>query len=170
MDIASGLDYLHTQGVIHLDIKPANVFITDNGRCKLGDFGCSQRISQANIETPRRRNKRGLAGTVAYRAPELLRGKTATTKADVYSVGVTLWQMLVRETPYEGQDHHVVVFGVVAKKQRPRFPDDLPKTSEWYQNLCVSCWACNPENRPDADYISKLLQQRLSDYDEADNA
>ncbi|XP_072026658.1 serine/threonine-protein kinase mos-like [Amphiura filiformis] len=170
IDIGRALDYLHAQGIIHLDIKPANIFITDNERCKIGDFGCTQRIAQASIETPRRRNRRGLAGTVAYRAPELLRGKTATTKADVYSMGVTLWQMFVRETPYEGQDHHVVVFSVVAKKQRPRFPEEMSITSEWYKNLCVACWGCSPEDRPDADHVMNILQQRLKGYSDADNA
>lgn len=60
-----------------------------------------------------------LTGTFAYRAPELLRGEAPGTEADVYSFGVTLWQMESRRVPYAGQDPHAVVFGVVAYNLRP---------------------------------------------------
>lgn len=60
-----------------------------------------------------------LTGTFAYRAPELLRGEAPGVKADVYSFGVTLWQMESRRNPYAGQDPHAVVFGVVAYHVRP---------------------------------------------------
>jgi len=60
-----------------------------------------------------------LTGTFAYRAPELLRGECPDTKADIYSFGITLWQMESRQTPYDGHEPHAVVFNVVAYNARP---------------------------------------------------
>ena len=60
-----------------------------------------------------------LTGTYAYRAPELLRGDAPDTKADIYSLGVTLWQMEARRPPYAGHEPHAVVFNVVAYNARP---------------------------------------------------
>ena len=60
-----------------------------------------------------------LTGTFAYRAPELLRGDAPDTRADIYSLGVTLWQMESRQTPYAGHEPHAVVFNVVAYHSRP---------------------------------------------------
>ena len=60
-----------------------------------------------------------LTGTFAYRAPELLRGESPDTKADIYGLGVTLWQMESRQTPYAGHEPHAIVFNVVAYNARP---------------------------------------------------
>jgi len=60
-----------------------------------------------------------LTGTFAYRAPELLRGESPDTKADIYALGVTLWQMESRQTPYAGHEPHAIVFNVVAYNARP---------------------------------------------------
>ena len=60
-----------------------------------------------------------LTGTFPYRAPELLRGDAPDTKADIYSLGVTLWQMESRQTPYAGHEPHAIVFNVVAYNARP---------------------------------------------------
>ena len=60
-----------------------------------------------------------MTGTFAYRAPELLRGEAPSTSADIYSFGITLWQLAHRQQPYAGQNQHVVVFGVVAYGLRP---------------------------------------------------
>ena len=60
-----------------------------------------------------------LTGTFAYRAPELLRGESPDTKADIYSLGVTMWHMEARRTPYAGHEPHAVVFNVVAYHARP---------------------------------------------------
>jgi proto-oncogene serine/threonine-protein kinase mos len=121
VDIISALRYIHERRVIHLDLKPANIIITSQDFCKLGDFGCCQTIEDdSGLVSPTRRSY--LTGTFAYRAPELLRGEPPTSKADIFSFGVTLWSMLSREIPYSGQNQHVVMYGVVAYGVRPRIP------------------------------------------------
>lgn len=94
-----------------------------------------------------------LTGTYAYRAPELLRGEPPTAKADIYSFGVTQWQMMSRQRPYENQHQHCVIFGVVAYNVRPEQPADLAQgdiVSTWFRELYRQCWQADPGERPTA--------------------
>ncbi|KAJ8306492.1 LOW QUALITY PROTEIN: hypothetical protein KUTeg_017037 [Tegillarca granosa] len=154
--IASALKYSHDKSVVHLDLKPANILITADGDCKLCDFGCSQKID----------NEKGLSNTeigpyrhLAYRAPELLRGEAPTKKADIFSFGITLWEMLARKTPYSGENQHVVIFGVVAYGQRPKHPEiECGPFEECYRDLYSQCWSANSSDRPDAKELVELLK------------
>ena len=102
--ISRALEYTHARGIVHLDVKPANVIIDEYDRCKLGDFGCAQRIGECDNEfTP----SPSITGTTVYRAPELLRGFIPQVSADMYSVGILLWSMLMRETPYGAENLQV---------------------------------------------------------------
>ena len=156
--IASALAYAHKQKVAHLDLKPANVLISTKDDCKVGDFGCSQQCEfETGIVSPT--NRSILTGTFAYRAPELLRGEPPTFRADVYSYGITLWQMRSRETPYGCQNHHVVIFGVVAKGLRPPNPDptDDDPFELSYKELYEQCWIACPLDRPSSQELVDLL-------------
>ena len=82
-EVSSALDYVHSFNIAHLDVKPANIMVSLDGVCKLADFGCSQCI-EAIPNTP---TKSLLTGTLAYRAPELLKGGSPSAKCDVYAVG-----------------------------------------------------------------------------------
>lgn len=106
--VASALQWCHCKRIAHMDVKPANIIVDDYDVCKLGDFGCSKCVDKlCDIE-----DWHLLGGTIAYRAPELLRGKQLTLKADVYSFAITLWQLLTREAPFLGWDAHVIVYKV----------------------------------------------------------
>jgi serine/threonine-protein kinase len=94
--ILSGLAALHRQGLVHRDIKPENVILANDGRIKLTDFGLA-RPSRAQAGGP-------LLGTAAYLAPELLSGAAADARADVYSVGIVLYELLVGAKPFEAED------------------------------------------------------------------
>ena len=158
-DIISALTYMHGQHLAHLDVKPANILITANDRCKLGDFGCSQQLdSKDNDEytavSPTIRSE--LTGTFAYRAPELFRGKPATAKADIYSFGIVLWQMVSRQTPFYGERQHVVIFGVVASNMRPALPSNIDMSDcveALYQQLYIECWSGEVQERPTANDV-----------------
>lgn len=158
IQIASALSYAHNNKVAHLDLKPANILLTEDDNCKIGDFGCSQKVEiETGIVSPT--NRSILTGTFAYRAPELLRGEPPTFKADVYSYGVTLWQMRSRETPFSNQNQHVVIFGVVANGMRPHDPepeeDDPFELS--FKDLYRQCWSSCPLDRPSARELVELL-------------
>ena len=129
--LVSALVYLHQHDILHLDIKPANILVTPDQQCKLIDFGCSQKASNPS--------QSACHGTLAYRAPELFRGRLPTTKADVYSLAITLWSLKTQQTPYNGENNEMIVYQVVAQRRRPA-PD--PEFS--------MLWEADPNKRPEA--------------------
>ena len=133
--LVSALSNLHHHDVLHLDVKPANVLVDTSHHCKVIDFGCAQSASNPQ--------KTSMQGTSAYRAPELFRGKQPTTKADVYSLAITLWALKHEQLPYDGQNSDVIIYQVVAFKRRPS-PD--PEFE--------SLWHPDPERRPEAEQLS----------------
>lgn len=151
-EIACALDYVHAQNVAHLDLKPVNVLVTKNNICKLGDFGCCEMVEDLPVSPTRSY----LTGTFAYRAPELLRGQSASCKADIYSFGICLWQFWTRDTPYRGKNQHVVIFGVVSKHLRPKLSEDNMPDAK-YHELMTSCWSAHPDKRPSSKELLALF-------------
>ena len=96
--IAEGLDYAHSQGIIHRDFKPSNVLLDGQGNAYLADFGIAK-VSEATMQL----TGSGVIGTPAYMAPEMFRKGDLTTAADVYALGITLYQMLTGHLPYEAE-------------------------------------------------------------------
>ena len=148
-EVASALEHIHHRGIVHLDLKPANVLTTIDGCCKLADFGCSQRINTTN--------KFRLVGTFAYWAPELIGGASPTEKADVYSFAICLWQIWTRETPYKLQNYQSVMYRVVNRKLRPHIPEGNEFDNR-HRELMVASWSANPEERPPAASIVCTLK------------
>lgn len=159
LNIATALEFAHQQGLAHLDLKPGNVLVTADDQCKLADFGCCRAVEENN--KPASPTKSNLTGTYAYRAPELLKGESPTTKADIYSYGVCLWQMLTREQPYGNENQHVVIFGVVAYQLRPELNEEITG-DEQYVNLIRQCWQAEAKFRPAASDIVVKLQEIAS--------
>jgi serine/threonine protein kinase len=98
VQILSALDYAHTQGVVHRDIKPANIMLTPQGAVKLMDFGIARSLAEENQLT-----RTGAAvGSVYYMSPEQVEGKPVDARADLYSVGVLLYEMATGVRPIAG--------------------------------------------------------------------
>ena len=93
--VVEGLGAAHAAGMIHRDIKPENVLIADDGRIKLGDFGLARAVSSST-------STGALIGTVAYISPELVLGKQADARSDIYSVGIMLYEMITGQQPFDG--------------------------------------------------------------------
>ena len=114
--ISSALAYVHANRIVHLDVKPKNVFVTSRHNCKLGDFGCSRRLSTSStsvfIEEDDALAKPHLVGTSGYQAPEFLETNQATSKCDTYSFGIMMWQVITGETPFQHMHPHSVIYQV----------------------------------------------------------
>lgn len=159
-DVARALRHLHAHGVVHLDLKPANVIVSRAGVCKLADFGCSLKVELVHDHDASARRME-IGGTYTHRAPELLRGEDVTPGADVYSFGVTLWQLLTREPPYEGERQHIL-YAVVAFNLRPDLNKDVFSPSgpgRSYKALLSRCWSAEPSQRPSAEQILTELSE-----------
>ncbi|XP_061192754.1 serine/threonine-protein kinase mos-like [Saccostrea echinata] len=156
--MSDALRYIHDNHVLHLDLKPANILITARGDIKIADFGCSQKVEvDTGLVSPTQRSL--LTGTFAYRAPELLKGQVPSCKADIYAMGVTLWQMLARENPYGNENQHVVIFSVVAYGHRPSHPDiEMDPFEECYRDLYSQCWSVSQLDRPSAMELYETLK------------
>lgn len=128
IQIADGLGHAHHRGVIHRDLKSANVAITADGRAKILDFGLAKRVADADALTepaaPLTRQG-SVVGTVAYMAPEVLRGGAADGRSDIWSLGVMLFEMTTGRRPFSG----VSVFeltSAVLTSATPPIPADVP--------------------------------------------
>jgi len=115
-----------------MDLKPANVIVTDSFNLKLTDFGCSIKLVDDHFNADYV-SHRWTAGTWFYRAPELFRAdkldvlqrkQSVTTKCDIYSLGILMWQLLTRDSPYQNENPHVIIYQIVTNLRRPVFPND----------------------------------------------
>lgn len=99
----AGLDYIHRKGVVHRDLKPANLLLTKEREVKLADFGIARIVGTSRKTQP------GMAiGTYVYMSPEQLLGKNADHRTDIYSLGITLYEMLAGELPFQGNTTYEV--------------------------------------------------------------
>ncbi|XP_044280215.1 proto-oncogene serine/threonine-protein kinase mos [Varanus komodoensis] len=151
-DIMAGLVFLHSHLIVHLDLKPANIFITEQNVCKIGDFGCSQKLEDDASSIPQRCHQ---GGTYTHRAPELLKGERVTSKADIYAFAITLWQMVTQQEPYLGERQYVL-YSVVAYNLRPSLTAAVfrePAIGQQLETIIGSCWRADVAERPSAELL-----------------
>ena len=126
--VAEALDFAHRQGIIHRDIKPSNLILDVKGRLILTDFGLAHQEGLASLTRSGQ-----LLGTPQYMSPEqALGGRTVVDhRTDVYSLGVTLYELVTLTTPFSGKDYHAVLAQIVAKdpvpprKRNRRIPKEI---------------------------------------------
>ncbi len=126
IDIATGMAVAHLAGIVHRDLKPANVLINNEGLLKIVDFGVAAAQSQGDTQL----TKTGyVIGSPKYMAPEQILGKKVDERADIYSLGVILYEMFCGVPPYSRGDHMSVMYQHVQGKARPPIDvnKDLPR-------------------------------------------
>jgi serine/threonine protein kinase/formylglycine-generating enzyme required for sulfatase activity len=117
-DIGDALEYAHSRGVIHLDIKPANIVMNNRGRARLTDFGISRSGATTAEFAPS-------LGTLHYMSPEQLEGKPADRRTDIYSLAVVLFEAINGETPHSSSEPHLLRKEIVLG-QKPSWTNDCP--------------------------------------------
>lgn len=149
MDIARGMEYIHSQDIIHRDLKPENILINEEFHLKIADFGiaCQKAYCDLLADDP---------GTYRWMAPEMIKRKSYGRKVDVYGFGLILWEMVAGTIPYEDMTPVQAAFAVVNKNMRPPIPGDCPPAMK---ALIELCWALQPEKRPEFWQIVKVLEQ-----------
>jgi serine/threonine protein kinase len=125
VELANGLAAAHDKGIVHRDLKPENVLITADGRVKLLDFGLAKLLDNepvSNEATMRQETHPGVVmGTVAYMAPEQVRGETIDHRCDVFALGSLLYEMLIGTPPFR-RDSQVETMNAILKDDPPLFP------------------------------------------------
>ncbi|XP_073280883.1 serine/threonine/tyrosine-protein kinase HT1-like [Primulina huaijiensis] len=149
LDIARGMEFIHSQGVIHRDLKPENVLISEDFHLKVADFGTACDDAQCDLlaDDP---------GTYRWMAPEMIKRKHYGKKVDVYSFGLILWELVVGTIPYEDMTPIQAAFAVVNKNLRPSIPLDCPLAMK---ALIEQCWSLHPDKRPEFWQIVKVLEE-----------
>ncbi|CAN7279530.1 MULTISPECIES: Stk1 family PASTA domain-containing Ser/Thr kinase [Microbacterium] len=140
--ILAGLSAAHRAGIVHRDVKPENVLLAEDGRIKIGDFGLA-RATTANTATGQQ-----LLGTIAYLAPELVTRGTADARSDIYALGIMLYEMLVGEQPYKGEQPMQIAFQH-ATESVPRPSVRNPAVPEQLDELVLWATEKSPDDRPD---------------------
>ncbi len=114
LQICEGLGYAHARGVVHRDVKPANLMVTSRGQVKILDFGLARVASRATI------TRRGvILGTPDYMAPEQASGQGSDHRTDLFSVGSVLYEFLTLQKPFKGRTLHAVLYQIIQSAPDP---------------------------------------------------
>ena len=141
--LADALEYAHSQGVIHRDIKPGNVLLTRDGRPLLSDFGIAKVWADSQSLT-----RTGTSfGTPEYMAPEQIEGRTHDGRTDIYSLGVVLYEMLAGTPPFKGGDSPMQTMYAHVHRPPPPLRDINPQIPDWLSAVVAKALAKGPDDR-----------------------
>jgi serine/threonine protein kinase len=144
--VAVGMAYLHSMGIVHPDLKTLNILLDEENDSCVADFGLSQMMKE-NQEIV------GGVGTPQYNAPEILLRTPYGRKVDTYSYGVILWEIATGKIPYIDMTHQAIYEHVINRGRRLPIPNEHP---DGLKKLISRCWSHNPNDRPEFDEIIKM--------------
>jgi predicted Ser/Thr protein kinase/TolA-binding protein len=120
------LEFAHRRGVIHRDVKPANIMVTRDGVVKVVDFGIARLADTSKTQTGM------LLGTLAYMSPEQVRGQQADARCDIWAMGVVLYELITYQRPFTGENHAALLLSILQKEPPPirQFVPECPVALE----------------------------------------
>jgi serine/threonine protein kinase len=138
-EVASALAVAHRKGIIHGDVKPANILISEEGRVKLTDFGMARLASRDSVDSP-------LLGTPAYWCPEQILGKPQDARSDIFSLGVVLYEMITGNRPFDSDSLQGICSRVLSSTPLPPSHTN-PSLPAGLNELVAACLAKDPAHR-----------------------
>lgn len=149
VEVCRGMDYLHKRKIVHRDLKAANLLLDEHGTVKIADFGVARVLDGQGVMTAE-------TGTYRWMAPEVIEHKPYSEKADVFSFGVVLWELLTGQVPYSDMTPLQAAVGVVQKGLRPPIPSNCPPPLADIMRLC---WQRDPVVRPSFEALKSKLEE-----------
>jgi TolB-like protein/tetratricopeptide (TPR) repeat protein len=165
--IADALAAAHERGVVHRDLKPANVMLSDEGRVKVLDFGLAKRVGPASgigteASTETHTADSAIVGTIPYMAPEQLRGQRVDARADIFSFGVMLYEMVSGGRPFRG-DSRVDLMSSILREEPPPLESVRPDLPPPFVRLVARCLEKEPRQRIQSAMDLRHQLQDLAD-------
>src|SRR6476620_6719283 len=166
VQVAAALEEAHSAGIIHRDIKPDNIMIRRNGYVKVLDFGLAKLTETLSDRSPSdceastrvlvQTDAGVVMGTSHYMSPEQARGKLVDARADIWSLGVVIYEMVAGRTPFEGETSTDVIVAITQKEPLPliRFAPDVPAELDWIVTKAL---------RKDRDERYQTIKELLTD-------
>ena len=114
VQICEGLSKAHQAGIVHRDIKPENILIDEDGRVKIVDFGLAKLKGVGKLT-----KEKSTLGTIHYMSPEQTRGEEVDNRADIWSVGVVLYEMITGQCPFKGEYEQAVIYSILNEDPEP---------------------------------------------------
>ncbi len=141
VQVAKGLTKAHSEGIVHRDIKPGNVIITREGQAKVVDFGLAKLATQTQLT-----QSGMMVGTVRYMSPEQATGKMVDHRADIWSLGVMLYEMLSGNLPFRGEVDQAIMYSVLNEDPRP-VTELRPEVPAALEDMVEKALAKDPQKR-----------------------
>lgn len=158
IQMCSGIGAAHATGIIHRDIKPQNIIISKDGKVKVTDFGIAKAVTSNTIST-------NAMGSVHYTSPEQARGGFSDQKSDIYSIGITLYEMVTGQVPFDGDS--TVSVAIKHLQEEITAPSELVSDIPYsLEQIILKCTQKNAERRyPNTDELIQDLKRSLVDPD-----